>query len=365
MKQNHKPKQLPLKSLAWDELLPFISKGHRELAYFDALLANLPDAGLLLSPLEAQEATLSSRIEGTQATLNEVLRFQASGRVEEERRDDVQEIINYRKAVAHASHKLKSLPLSSRLLKEAHKILLSGVRGRSKTPGEFRNGSVFVGHSGGTPKQAYYIPPDAQHIVKLFSNLEKYMHNDEKDILVQAAIVHAQFEIIHPFWDGNGRIGRLLIPLFLYSKRIISAPCLYLSEYLEAHRNEYYDSLSNISESGIWENWIIFFLQAVITQSQRNAQKAQKIINLKEQVMLKIQKVTHSQYTLHIINFIASNPIFTTTQFHSETKIPRPSTARLLLALEQAKIISKTHAGKGRQPTLYTFSEILKAIKQA
>ena len=363
MKKAYVPEQLPLQSLAWDELLPLISKGHRGLAYFDALLKILPEADLLLSPLEAQEATLSSRIEGTQATLNDVLQFQAGGRVEEEKRNDIQEIANYRRAMAHASQRLKSLPLSGRLLKESHKILLSGVHGKSKNPGEFRSGPVFVGNLGGTIRQARYIPPDAQYIAKLFSNLEKYMHNEEKDALVQTAIIHAQFEIIHPFWDGNGRIGRLFIPLFLYSKQIISAPCLYLSEYLEAHRDEYYERLNNISTLRNWEQWITFFLQAIITQSQRNVQKAQKIISLKEQAILKIQKGTHSQYTSHIVNFIASNPIFTSTQFRNETNIPRPSTARLLVALERVGIISKIHIGKGRRPALYSFPEILEAIQ--
>ena len=356
------PELLPLKSLDWNQLLPILGSAHRELAYFSALLKNIPEASLLLSPLETQEAVLSSRIEGTQATLEEVLRFQAGGQVREEKRNDIQEIINYRKAVEIATKSLESLPLSSRLLKKAHKILLSGVRGENKTPGQFRTGSVFVGPLGKTAEHARYIPPEAQHIANLFSNLEKYMHYEEKDVLVQSAIVHAQFEIIHPFWDGNGRIGRLLIPLFLYSKKIISAPCLYLSEYLEAHRDDYYDNLNKISKSQNWEKWTIFFLEAIAKQSQRNAQKAQKIIDLKGQTMLKIQKATRSQYTPQIVNFISSTPWFTSTQFYNTSKIPRPSIARLLLAIEQAGIIQKVETGKGRRASLFMFSELLEVI---
>ena len=358
----HTPELLPLKLIEWDQLLPAIGSAHRELAYFAALLNNIPDAKLLLTPLEKQEAVLSSRIEGTQATLEEVLRFQAGRHVREERQYDIQEIVNYHKAMEAASKGLKSLPLSGRLLKKAHKILLSGVRGKNKTPGQFRSGSVFVGPLGKAPGQAHYIPPEAQHIANLFSNLEKYMHSKEKDILVQSAIVHAQFEIIHPFWDGNGRIGRLLIPLFLYSKKIISAPSLYLSEYLEAHQNDYYNNLNRISKRKDWTTWIIFFLKAIIKQSRRNAQKAQKIIDLKEQTMLKIQKATHSQYTPQIVNFISSTPWFTSTQLYNALKIPRPSISRLLFAIEQAGIIKKEEMGKGRRASLFTFSELLKAI---
>ena len=359
----YEPDSLPLKALNWDKLLPFLGDVHRELAYFDALLKNLPKADLLLSPLETQEAVFSSRIEGTQATLDEVFRFQADGQVQEQKRDDIQEIINYRKAMNFSYKQIKSLPLSSRLIKGAHKILLAEVRGKSKTPGQFRNGSVFVGRIGRTPEQARYTPPEAQHIAKLFSNLEKYIHYKEKDVLVQAAIIHAQFEIIHPFWDGNGRIGRLLIPLFLYSKKVISAPCLYLSEYLEKHRDDYYTYLDNISKHKHWERWIIFFLNTIAEQSQRNTQKAQNIINLKEQTTLKIQQATHSQYIPQIVNFIFSNYSFTSTQFYNTSKIPRPSTSRLLRILELSKIIRKIKIGKGRRPSLYTFPELSKAIQ--
>ena len=356
------PELLPLQSLDWNQLFPILSNVHRKLAYFDALLRNIPETDLLLSPLQMQEAVLSSRIEGTQAILGDILRFQADGQVQEEKRNDYQEIVNYRRAMEVASENLKSLPLSGRIIKKTHKILLSGGQSKSKTPGQFRSGLVSIGPLSKTPKSAHYIPPEAQHIPELFSNLEKYMHYEEKDVLVQSAIIHAQFEIIHPFWDGNGRIGRLLIPLFLYSKQVISAPCLYLSEYLASHRKNYYNYLNNISKRGAWEKWIIFFLTAIAEQSQRNAQKAQKIINLKEQTMLKIQQVTHSQYTPQIINFISSTPWFTSTQFYEALRIPRPSTARLLSLLEKSEIIRKVTTGRGRRPSLYVFSTLIEAI---
>ncbi len=356
------PLNLPLQSLDWSRLVPLLGDAHKELAYFDALLRNIPDAGLLLSPLTMQEAVLSSRIEGTQATLEEVLRFQAEGKARGEKRADIQEIINYHRAVGTAFERLETLPLSGRLLREAHAILLSGVRGKNKDPGNFRSGPVHIGKPGAGVEHAIYIPPEAQQIPHLFTNLEQYMHRDEKDVLVQLAIIHAQFEIIHPFWDGNGRIGRLLMPLFLYAKNVIAAPCFYLSEYLEKNRDAYYDGLNRITGNGDWEQWIEFFLRAVSEQSRINAGRAQAIIDLKEEILLRIQEATHSQYTPQITNFIFSEPWFTSVHFRAEAAVPRPSATRLLGRLAHGGIIEKTLPGKGRMPSMFTFPALLRII---
>ncbi len=357
-----KPSNLPLQSLDWPRLVPLLGAAHEALAYFDALLKNIPDAELLLSPLTTQEAVLSSRIEGTQATLEEVLHFQAEGKAQGDKHDDIQEVINYRKAVDTAFQRMKTLALSIRLLKEAHEILLSGVRGQNKDPGQFRKIQVHIGKPGASREQARYVPPEAQQIPQLFSNLEKYMHQDEKDVLVQLAIVHAQFEIIHPFLDGNGRIGRLLMPLFLYHKNAISAPYFYLSEYLEKNRSEYYDRLNHITARGDWEQWIAFFLRAVSEQARINASKAQAIINLKDQTLLWIQKATRSPYIPQITNFIFSAPRFTGASCRHNAAIPRPSGARLLNLLEKGGIIEKIIPGRGRRSSVFIFPALLKII---
>ena len=356
------PKTLPLQSLDWGRLVAVLGDAHKELAHFDALIANIPDARLLLSPLTMQEAVLSSRIEGTQASLEDVLRFQAEGKAQGEKRDDIQEVINYRQAVDAASERLETLPLSGKLLMEAHKILLSGVRGKHKDPGKFRSGEVFIGRPGASREQAKYVPPVAQRIPQLFSNLVKYMHRKEKDVLVQLAIVHAQFEIIHPFWDGNGRIGRLLMPLFLYHKRTISTPYFYLSEYLEKNRDAYYDGLNRITTDGDWEQWIEFFLRAVTEQSRINADRAQAIIDLKEKTLLRVQKVTHSQYTLQVVNYIFSKPWFTGTDFRAGANVPRTSVTRLLNHLIKCGIITKIISSKGRKPSLYMFPTLKQIV---
>ena len=170
---------------------------------------------------------------------------------------------------------------------------------------------------------------------------------------MQLAIVHAQFEIIPPFWDGNGRLGRLLVPLFLYDKKVITTPYFYLSEHLEKHRDEYYDSLNRITAKGDWEQWIVFFLRAVAAQSLASAAKAQKIINLKANTLPRVQEATHSQYFLQVTNFLFTRPFFTGVQFRNEAEVPRPSVSRLLDLLEKHKIIEKVEQGQGRRSTLW------------
>ena len=358
-KSPYTPQTLPLQSLDWGRLVTHLGDAHEGVARFDALVANMPDARLLMSPLTTQEAVLSSRIEGTQATLQEVLRFQADGKAEGEKRDDIVEVINYRNAIDDAFDAMEKLPLSGRLIKDAHRTLLSGARGKQKDPGNFRSGQVLVGAPGASVENARYVPPEAQLVPQLFSNLEKYMYKDEKNVLVQLAIVHAQFEIIHPFWDGNGRIGRLLMPLFLFQKKAISTPYFYISEYLEKHRSEYYESLNRITAVGDWEQWIEFFLHALSEQSRSNAAKAQAVIDLKENILLRVQEVTRSQYTPQITNFICSEPWFTGVDFRDKAGIPRPSATRLLNSLESGGIIEKLVAGKGGRTALCCFPEMV------
>lgn len=356
------PPALPPSSLDWPRLVPLLGDAHRELAHFDALLRNTPNAWLFLSPLTTREALLSSRIEGTQATLEEVLRFQTEGEAAGGRRDDIQEVINYRLAVDTLFGRLETAPLSGSLLKEAHGILLSGMRGKGKDPGRFRSGMVHIGSPEGGIRQATYIPPEPRLIPQLFANLERYIRGRELDVLVQLAIVHAQFELIHPFWDGNGRVGRLLMPLFLYWKGAISVPCFYISEHLEQHRDEYYGRLRSISKGGHWERWIEFFLQAIAGQSRRDADRAQGIIDLKEKMVLKISEITHSRYSPHIADFIFSNPWFTSVDFQGRAGAPHTSAYRLLTVLESGGIIRKVTRGKGRRPSVYEFPALMTAL---
>ena len=358
-KQPFIPDKLPLERLNWDIFISHIGPANRAVAKLDAFLQSIPNGKILLSPLTTKEAVLSSKIEGTQATLEEVLKFDANPKEKTEKYEDIQEIINYRQAMNMAVEELERLPLSERLIKEIHKVLLIGARGESKNPGNFRTGSVFIGKKGLGIEGATYIPPEPQYIPECFSNFEKYIHFEEKDQIVQLAIIHAQFEIIHPFWDGNGRTGRILMPLFLYYKKVLSSPMFYLSEYFELHRDEYYDYLQNISKNGDWESWIKFFLIAVEEQSVKNTEKVQQILNLYEKLKKEIVDIPTPKNAIKVLDFLFSKPIFDSSDFVKNTNIQKRSSFNILNYLNNENIISKNEKERNRT---YFFNDLIKII---
>jgi len=360
MKKAFIPHKLPLEELDWSRFLQYIGSANRAVAKFDGFLQSIPNVEVLLSPLTTKEAVLSSKIEGTQATLEEVLEFEAHPRRKTDKYDDIQEIINYRKAMNMAIEDLRKLPLSARIIKKIHKTLLTGARGHGKNPGNFRTGSVFIGKSGMGIESAAYIPPEQQHIAKYFSEFEKYIHYDEKDFLVQLAIIHAQFEIIHPFWDGNGRTGRILMPLFLFYKKVVSTPMIYLSEYFECHRDEYYKRLQNISKKNDWENWIKFFLIAVEKQSKKNVEKAKEILNLYNLLKERIINIPTPKNAIRVLDFLFSMPMFESSDLIEATGIQKTNVNRILKHLTENKILIDD--GKPRNKTFY-FVDLIKIIK--
>src|SRR3989338_1678207 len=276
------PERLPLQSLDWVRFITLIGQANAELARYDGILQGIINPAVLLSPLTTKEAVISSKIEGTQASLEEVLQYEASPDVKTEKYDDIREIINYREAMRFSVQWMKKKPITLNLIKEMHGILLDSVRGKDKGRGNFRTGQNYIGKPGAPIEQATYIPPSPLVLMDHLTNFEKYIHYDEKDRLVQLATVHAQFEIIHPFLDGNGRLGRILIPLFLYEKQVLHSPMFYISEYLESNRDEYYARLKAISEEKAWDDWIEFFLRAIIEQAKANSVKAKSILDLYE-----------------------------------------------------------------------------------
>lgn len=359
MTNNYTPKNLPVQNIKWESFVHLIGKANVEIGRFDALLQNIPNPSVLLNPLITNEAVLSSRIEGTQATLKEVLEFEANPQKETRKYEDIQEVINYRKALKSAIDEMEKFSLSNRVIKKAHEILLQGVRGENKDRGNFRRQQVFIGKPGANIEQATYIPPSAEKIADLMSNLEKYIHSEEKDLLVQLAIIHVQFEMIHPFMDGNGRVGRMIIPLFLYFKKAISSPSFYLSEYLESHRDKYYEALLDISKNDNWDGWIAFFLQAVVEQSKENIAKAKKIMNLYEQKKQRITELTKSQFSIKILDALFMMPIFKSGDFIKISKIPQASAMRYIRILEKNGVISSD--GKERYKT-YFFNKLLEIV---
>lgn len=354
-----KPHKLPLEELDWTKFIRHIGDANRAVAKFDGLLQVIPNARVLLSPLSTKEAVLSSKIEGTQATLEEVLEFEAN-QEKTKKYGDIQEIVNYRDAMDMAIGDLNKTPLSGEIIRKIHRILLRGARGEGKSPGNFRTGSVFIGKEGLGREGAKYVPPDPRDMEESFSEFEDYINFNEKDVLVQLAIVHAQFEIIHPFWDGNGRTGRILMPLFLYHKKTLHTPMFYLSEYFELNRGEYYERLLNISKNGDWEGWIKFFLVAVEIQSTKNIEKVQEILKLYDVLKKRIENIPTPKHSIKVLDFLFSKPIFELGDFLKETGIQKMAALRILNFLLKEEIL--TDNGKRRRK-MYSFPNLMDIIR--
>jgi Fic family protein len=356
--------QFPPAKLDWEKLVPLIGPATLALGDFKGLLEAIPDPHVLLSPLTTQEAVLSSRIEGTQATLGEVLEYEAGSRDKHspEKVDDFMEVINYRRAIHHAAERLKDLPLCGRLLREAHKILMEGVRGKDKDAGEFKKTPNVIGAPGCTVETAKFLPISPERLNEGIGAWEHYLHSNQPDLLVQLAMVHAEFEALHPFLDGNGRLGRMLVPLFLFERKRLTYPAFYLSEYLEANRETYYERLLAISRDGDWTGWAVFFLTAMETQAVQNTRKARAILRLYEERKLWIVAKTHSQYAIHALDFIFKFPIFQSDHFWKQDVIP-DQTARSILRAIRDELFHEVRPASGRRPAIYAYTELLNAAE--
>jgi len=359
----YEPDVLPLTALDWRRLLPLVGQANAALARYDGLLQGIPNPAVMLSPLTTQEAVLSSKIEGTQATVDEVLEQEAGLLKEGSKFQDIQEISNYRAALYAAREQLKDYPIRLAFVRELHRILMSSVRGQGKTPGEFRKDQNWIGKHGCPIEQASFVPPNPVQLPDHLQAWERYLDSDDADFLLQTAVVHAQFELLHPFKDGNGRIGRILIPLFLFQKRALSQPMFYLSEYLEAHREDYYARLKAISADGDWDGWIAFFLQAIVAQAGTNSARVTAIQSLYEEMKLAIQEATRSQYTVHVLDAIFSKPIFrssdVTAQLKRDFGIHEKTTPGLLRQMRDVGILRELQAGSGRRPATLCFPRLI------
>ena len=275
------PSPLP-PALEWDgDLVIALSRADTSLSELSGLGSQLPNPHLLISPYLRQEAVLSSRIEGTQASLSELLIDEL--RPESSARGDVGEVRNYVRAMEYGIARLSELPLSLRLVREIHGVLLEGVRGEYSTPGEFRRSQNWIGRPGSTIETADYVPPPPAEMQEALEKWERFIHErDALPALVQCALLHEQFEAIHPFLDGNGRVGRLLITLFLCERGRLSQPLLYLSAYFESSRSEYYDTLQAVRTEGDWRGWLLYFLTGVELVAHWAAQQAHALVSVRE-----------------------------------------------------------------------------------
>ena len=346
--------------LDWQRLIPLLGPAAAALARYDGALATIQNPQVLLSPLAMREAVLSSRIEGTQATVGDVLRFEAGQTPESSsHRHDVQEILNYRAAMRRAEEMLGALPLCQRVIREAHAILMHGVRGAGKSPGAYRRIPNWIGPPGCTIETARFIPVEAQRLSAAMDAWERYMHADAPDRLVQLAVLHAEFEAIHPFLDGNGRLGRMLVPLFLWQCGLIRTPWLHVSAYFEAHREAYYDGLLAVSRDDDWTGWCGFFLEALRQQAEEDLAKAERIVELYDAMKRRVAESTRSQYAIHALDWIFGKPIFRGADFVKGADIPPASAQRILRALRAREILKTVVAGRGRRPNVFVFQELL------
>lgn len=362
---NHKPAipaKLPIQALDWSRLIPFMGRANRSLADYNGMLRHLPNASMLLSPLTVQEAVLSSRIEGTLATMSEVLQFEAGeSPAHESRRLDIEEILNYRDALGTATSELDRRPFSLNLLLKLHQILLRGVRGQHKARGEFRRQQNYIGSVTGGKETIRFTPPEWQCLAQALDEWEKYYHADAADPIVQLAVIHAQFEFLHPFLDGNGRLGRILVPIFLYEKGLLRQPNFYLSEYIEAHREEYVDRLNQLGKTKqSWTEWVRFFLVAIEEQAKQNATKATEMLALYEQLKQRFIQETRSQYAVPLLDFIFSTPVFQPAQVQWKMPPPsKPTLTSMLLALHHAGVLTMVRKGVGRSSYIWALTPLI------
>jgi len=314
------------------EMQVLLSDADRFLGRLDGSIQTLPDPNLFVMMYVRKEAVLSSQIEGTQSSLRDVLEAEAMIR-DPARPDDAAEVINYVKATNHGLERLEALPVSVRLLKELHAILLQGVRGSERSVGEFRTSQNWIGPQGCTLRDAAFVPPPAHEMLDALSNLEKFIHSDSGlPLLIHIGITHAQFETIHPFLDGNGRLGRLLITLLLCEREVLLEPVLYLSHYLRQHREAYYLHLQNVRFKGDWEAWLKFFLKGVAEVSREATELARDIVELREgnrQVVNEAFGRTAAN-AHRVLESLYSKPVISVTFVKELTRLSYPAANQLV-----------------------------------
>ncbi len=355
--------EFPPKALDWARLIPLLGPANAGLARYDGLLSAIPNAHILLSPLTTQEAVLSSKIEGTQVTIGEVLEIEAGGdsaAFTQPKREDAEEVLNYRRAMRACVGEMEHRPFSQQLLRGAHALLMQGVRGRDMTLGNYRDEQNWIGPKGCTAATASFMPITPEHLRFGMDDWERYFGSTaEPDALVQLAIIHVEFEALHPFKDGNGRLGRMLIPLFLYQRKLLTSPDFYMSGYLERKREEYQERLRAVSRDGDWTGWCLFFLEGVREQAGENERRARSILALYDRIKTQVADLTHSQHTMRAVDFLFQSPIFPAPAFTNHAGIPKPTASRILALLREAGILLTLEEGRGRRPGIYAFRELL------
>ena len=335
-----------------EEFQNLINRAYLLLGRLDGMATTLPDINLFVSMYVQKEAVISSQIEGTQASLIDVLQKDRKN----EKIKDTEEIVNYIKATNYAFKRLEELPLCMRLIKETHSILLSGVRGNEKSPGEFRKSQNWIGYAGCKLNTASFVPPAPGEMEKSLTDLEKYIHEDSFiPNLIKIALIHYQFETIHPFLDGNGRMGRLLIVLFLKERGLIEYPVLYLSYFFKKNRNRYYELLNNVRVKGEFEEWIKFFIKGICEISEDAISSIQKIIELKKADIEKIRNIPKGNISnlLLIYDYLLRHPFLETEDIRRLSDLSKPTVNKLLETLTELEILELVEEKKRYKQYVY------------
>ena len=353
------PNPLPPQITFDMDLVLALSKADTALSELSGLGGQLPNPHLLISPYIRREAVLSSRIEGTKASLSDLLIDELEdGQAKRTSTDDIKEIRNYVRALEHGIKLLPGLPLSLRLIREIHAQLMIGVRGDRATPGEFRTSQNWIGPTGSNPMTAAFVPPPVNDMMDCLGDWEKFLHvRDVIPDLIQCAMVHVQFETIHPFLDGNGRVGRLLVTFFLMERNRLSQPLLYLSAFIDAHKNDYYDLLQRVRTHGDWTSWIRFFLQGVTEIATEAGEQARELHSLREQYRAQLRDKPNA---LGLLDELFTNPYMTISRAAKVLNKTHPTAKAAITVLEEAGILKET---SGRQwGRFYVCAPVLDAI---
>lgn len=334
-----------------EDILEQLIKANSQLAILESVATRIPDVDLFVSMYVRKEALMSSQIEGTQATLEDVL----DPLIEDNTNRNVADVVNYIKATEYAIRRLHELPLCNRLLKETHAILMEGVRGQEKNPGEFRCSQNWIGGKGSTLRNAKYIPPSPDDMTEAMSDLEKYINADDRlDGLIRAALIHYQFETIHPFLDGNGRIGRLLITLFLMEKKILTTPALYISYFLKKNRVEYYDRMTEVRSKGNYEQWVKFFLQALAESAKDAIAAIDELTALHDKnVDLVAGMGRASKNAMLVFRYMEANPIIEIGKTAEALGITFGTASNVVERLSSAGILEQTTTGRRNRTFAY------------
>jgi Fic family protein len=352
------PAPLPPEMVWAERLIRSLSDADRFIGQLSGEGKQLPNPHLLIRPFIKREAVLSSKIEGTQATLGELLASDAGAAVNRSP-DDLREVGNYVTALDHGIKRLNTLPLSLRLVREVHEKLMEGVRGGNATPGQFRKTQNWIGPAGCTLQNATYIPPPPDLLMDCLKNWEQFLHVQKIPPLVQAGLLHYQFEAIHPFLDGNGRIGRLLVILFLVERKVLAEPLLYISAFFEATRSEYYNLLLSVSQKSQWNPWLEYFLNGIARMSDDVLSRAERI-NLLLQNWREAVSGQKPKILFDVIDLLAENPYWTTKRISERLQVAFTTAQRAINVLVKQGVLSQV--GKGERDKVFCAAEIMKIL---